>query len=117
MISRGISKTGDLTENRSVFFDLRGTRHTALYRGERRSTPPYNKNEWFPLSKKEQQTRGRSLDKLRPLTTISFLLPALVDLAPVRHINHENDKLAVVDIAQNPIITDPVSPHASQVPC
>ena len=46
-----------------------------------------------------------------------FFLPALVDLAPVRHIDHENDKPAVVDIAQNPIITDPVSPHASQVPC
>lgn len=60
-------------QNGGVFFDLRGTRHTALYRGERRSAPPYNENGCFPLSKKEQQTRGRSPKMLRPLH-YSFLL-------------------------------------------
>lgn len=45
-------------QNGGVFFNLRGTRHTALYRGERRSAPPYNENEWFYTVEKRAANKG-----------------------------------------------------------
>lgn len=39
-------------------------------------------------------------------------LSALVNLASMRNIDHENDEPAVIDVAQDSVVTDPVSPHA-----
>ena len=33
----------------------------------------------------------------------------------MRNIDHENDEPAVIDVAQDSVVTDPVSPHACQV--
>lgn len=41
-----------------------------------------------------------------------FFLSALVNLASMRNIDHENDEPAVIDVAQDSVVTDPVSPHA-----
>lgn len=42
----------------------------------------------------------------------SATLSALVNLASMRNIDHENDEPAVIDVAQDSVVTDPVSPHA-----
>lgn len=41
-----------------------------------------------------------------------FCLSALVNLASMSNIDHENDEPAVIDVAQDSVVTDPVSPHA-----
>ena len=44
-----------------------------------------------------------------------LFLSALANLASMRNIDHENDEPAVIDVAQDSVVTDPVSPHACQV--
>lgn len=55
---------------------------------------------------------NRFSDLFHELTDSSAELSALVNLAPVRNIDHENDEPAVIDVAQDSVVTDPVSPHA-----
>ena len=52
------------------------------------------------------------LAPLLPPSLLGLFLSALVNLASMRNIDHENDEPAVIDVAQDSVVTDPVSPHA-----
>ncbi len=50
-----------------------------------------------------------------PTVLLSFSLPARVDLSPMRHVDHDDDELVVLDVAQDSIVTNPIAPHTRKV--